>query len=420
MASGSITTASGAVKLVWIAKLKSIPQTQIDAYISSYTGSHPGVTVQLTTAQFTAPGLAKLKAIQASGEQLDMVSTLAGIPDLRQLDGGYPLNSLIAQSKFDTTQFAGTAFDGVTVKGQVLALPHAYAGNEVVLVANRSLFQKAGVALPPADWAKSWTWQEFRDLLKRLTALSGPTPVVGTSRFGTIYDIPPMWDAQWASNDGQTVTCDSPAMIEAFTNYYDFILKDRTASFSPGVPKISGNAFYAGQAATFTICCAVPTTTDVLKTHNIDFAFVPFPQAKRAVPDIGPAVIAVWKQSKHVDAAWSFVQWSVEQGRLANLEERLPSQKTAISPYIEHFYGALPSVQPQVFQQMTAYIPPQDPLFVIPAAGEAETAITNALKPVQAGKQTVQDALTALKPQLQAILARYKSAEMGPFTRANG
>jgi hypothetical protein len=41
---------AGAVKLVWIAKLKSIPQAQIDAYISSFTSGHPGVTVELSIA----------------------------------------------------------------------------------------------------------------------------------------------------------------------------------------------------------------------------------------------------------------------------------------------------------------------------------------------------------------------------------
>jgi ABC-type glycerol-3-phosphate transport system substrate-binding protein len=154
----------------------------------------------------------------------------------------------------------------------------------------------------------------------------------------------------------------------------------------------------------------VPTTTAVLDKHNIDYAFVPFPLAKKAVPDIGTAVIAVWKQSTHADVAWQFVRWSVEKGRLANLEERLPTQKDSIHPYIQQYYGSRPTVQPQVFEQMTTLIPPTDPFFQSPGAKQAETIIANGLAPVQAGQKTVQDALTALKPQLQALLDQYKTS----------
>jgi ABC-type glycerol-3-phosphate transport system substrate-binding protein len=413
VAAVSTAPASAGVKLEWIAKLKSIPQPQIDAFIKGFSDANPGITVELTIAQQTAAGLAKLKAIAASGEQLDVVSTLAGVPDLRQLGGAYPLNALIAQDHFDTSQFVQPVYKGVQVDGKVLALPHAYAGNELVLIANRGIFQKAGIALP-SSWEQTWSWSTFRDALKRVTILSGPSPVVGTSRLGTVLDIPAWWNAQWMAPDNTTITCNSPAMIEAYTNYYDMVLKDRSASFSPNAPNFGkGEPFYSGKSATFTICCAVPTTTTAIK--DVDWAFVPFPKAQRAAPDMGGTVIAIWSQTKHANEAWALLKYSVEQGRLAGLEERVPSQRSAIPAYVKQYYGSMPNVQASVFTATPDYIPDglgnQDPLFLSPANTDAQNLIQDTLdKNVLTGKQTVQDALTSLKPQLEAMVKQYQTA----------
>lgn len=243
--------------------------------------------------------------------------------------------------------------------------------------------------------------------MKHLTSLNGSPPVAGTSRFGTIYDLPPMWGAQWASDDGATITCDSPAMIEAFTSYYDMITKDRSATFSPGAPDFGkGEPFYRGQSACFTICCAVPTTTAQIK--EVDWAFVPFPKAKLAVPDMGGADIAIWAQTKHPAEAWAFVRYAVEEGRLANLEQRMPSQKRAIVPYVQQNYGQRPEVRPEVFAATPDYVAKPDPLFQTPASDEADSLITTTFKGITGGTQTVRAALTALKPQLQALLDQYR------------
>jgi ABC-type glycerol-3-phosphate transport system substrate-binding protein len=334
------------------------------------------------------------------------------VPDLLQLHGAYALDDLLARDHFDTSRFVQAVYKGVQVNGKTLALPHAYAGNELVLVANRGVFQKAGIALPSA-WEQTWSWATFREALKHVTNLSGPAPVVGTSRLGTVLDIPAWWNAQWMAPDGRTITCDSPAMIEAYTNYYDMVLKDRVASFSPGAPNFGkGEPFYSGKSATFTICCAVPTTTVAIK--DVDWAFVPFPKAQRAAPDMGGTVIAIWSQTKHANEAWSLVKYSVDQGRLAGLEERMPSQQSAIPAYVKQYYGSVPQAQPDVFTATPGYIPDglgnQDPLFLSPASTDAQNLIQKALDTnVLTGKQTVQDALTALKPQLQALADKYQA-----------
>jgi len=398
------------VTLEWFAKLKGIAQSDIDAHVQQYKTIRPNVTLDVTSISNTADGLAKLASFAAAGTPVDVISTVAGIPDLRHLNSVFSLNDYVKREKFDTGQFAANTMQGVEVKGKILALPHAYAGNELALVGNKALFERAGVPLPSADWKNSWTWTQFREALKKLTNFSGTPPVAGTGRFGTNFDIPPMWGAKWTTDDGKTILTDRPEMLQAWTEYFDMVTKDRTARFSPGAPDLGGEnpSFLSGKAGTLTICCAVPTTTVLFKDQNIDWAFLPFPKAKNAVADIAAAVIAVWWQSQNPDEAWRFLRWNIEEGRLANLEQRMPSQTKSIAPYVQKYYGQTPDVRPDVFLHAPDYAYPTDALWQSPASTQADTMITSAFADVTKGNKTVQTVLSELKPQLQALLDQYR------------
>jgi ABC-type glycerol-3-phosphate transport system substrate-binding protein len=154
------------------------------------------------------------------------------------------------------------------------------------------------------------------------------------------------------------------------------------------------------------MCCAVPTTTSQLT--GVDWAFVPFPKAKAAVPDMGGTIIAIWPATKSADTAWTFLRYAVDQGRLANLELRMPSQVSAIAGYVQQNYGSMPGVRPEVFLKTADFIPAPDPLFQTPASDEADKLINGTFKDVAAGNKTVRAALTELKPQLQALLDQYR------------
>jgi ABC-type glycerol-3-phosphate transport system substrate-binding protein len=234
--------------------------------------------------------------------------------------------------------------------------------------------------------------------------------VAGTSRFGTIYNVPPMWGARWTSEDGRTVLTDKPEMLQAWTEYYDMVLKDRSTRFSPNVPDLGGEnaSFLAGKGATLTICCAVPTTTVLFKDQGIDWAFLPFPKAVQAVADISGAVIAIWSQTRAPDESWRFLRWSIEEGRLANLEQRMPSQTKAIAPYVQKYYGSTPEVRPDLLLKAPDFGLPPDALWQSPGADQADSTITAAFADVQKGNKTVPAALTELKPQLQALLDQYR------------
>src|SRR5919197_36050 len=319
--------------LEWFGKLKGISQSDVDAFAQQYKTARPNVTLNVTSVSNTAEGKAKLASYAAAGTPVDVISTFAGIPTLRTLNGGYSLNDYVKRDKFDT------------------------------------------------------------------------------SRFGTIYNVPPMWGAKWTSEDGRTVLTDKPEMLQAWTEYYDMVVKDRSTLFSPGAPAELGGenpSFLTGKGATLTICCAVPTTTVLFKDQGLDWAFIPFPKAREAVADICGTVIAIWSQTKAPDESWRFLRWSIEEGRLANLEQRMPSQTKAIEPYVQKYYGSMPDVRPNLLLQAPDHGNPPDALWQSPAADQADAAITAAFAEVGKGNKTVPAALGELKPQLQSLLDQYR------------
>lgn len=69
--------------------------------------------------------------------------------------------------------------------------------------------------------------------------------------------------------------------------------------------------------------------TNFFQLSSLDCAFAPFPIALKAMPDIGTAVIAVWKQSKRADTARQFVRRSVEEGQRDRRRRRAVAEAVA-------------------------------------------------------------------------------------------
>jgi ABC-type glycerol-3-phosphate transport system substrate-binding protein len=400
------------VTLEWFGKLKGVAQGDVDAFVQQYKEARPTVTLNVTSVSNTAEGKTKLASYAAAGTSVDVVSTFAGIPDLRLLNGGSSLDDSIKRDTLDVSQFASNTMRNVAVKGKTLALPHAYAGNELDLVANSGIFRKAGVPLPSPDWKGSWTWPQFREALKLLTNFGVSPPVAGPARFGTIYNIPPMWGAKWATDDGKSVLTDKPEMVQACSEYLRHGAQGLQRAVQSQRPRSRWRAAllpgWQGRHARDLLRRAHDHGAVQGPQHRVGLPALP--QGRRRGRGYRRAVIAIWSQSRSraPEEAWRSLRWSIEEGRLANLEQRMPSQNTSIQPYVQTVYGATPEVRRDVFLKAPGYALPPDALWQSPASEQASGTITAALAEVQQGNTTVQAALTELKPQLQALLDQYR------------
>jgi len=134
--------------------------------------------------------------------------------------------------------------DSLAFKYKGKAVAYSCANEVLLLYYNKDLFDKAGVAYPPASADQAWTWQQFVDASKKLTKdKNGKTPndsgfdakniVTYGCNFNTISW---MWPVLAMSNGGGLVSQDGkelllgkPETIEAAQAIADLNLKDHVA-----------------------------------------------------------------------------------------------------------------------------------------------------------------------------------------------
>src|SRR5581483_11716338 len=141
-----------------------------------YKQRRPNVTVDLVPQTGpTVDRVQKMTALLASGQPLDLGDGPLGLRAMVSQNLADPaLDALVRRDKYDTKKYNQAHFQaGAVLEGKIWALPYRYGGNAMCLACNTNLFKEAGVALPPGDAAKPWTWDEFVSALTRLTKRSG-------------------------------------------------------------------------------------------------------------------------------------------------------------------------------------------------------------------------------------------------------
>lgn len=109
----------------------------------------------------------------------------------------------------DPSGFNQTALKAFQYQGKQYGIPNSFSN--VVLVYNKDLFDKAGVAYPTDDW----TWKEMLEAAKKIRALSGDT--YGLYRpvsFHEFYKGVKQNGGSLLSEDGKSFTVNSPQNVE--------------------------------------------------------------------------------------------------------------------------------------------------------------------------------------------------------------
>ncbi|MDR1587073.1 MAG: sugar ABC transporter substrate-binding protein, partial [Treponema sp.] len=202
------------------------------------------------------------------------------------------------------------------------------AANEVlVLYYNKDMFDKAGVAYPPASAENAWTWDEFVAAAKKLTFdVNGRTPndpgfdPNRIRQYGAMVENLTWQLEVWALSNGggfynvngTQVTIDQAAAVEAIQKVADLHLKDHVAPLSTGLTDdgiqrsiIAGTvAMATGGAWNVGTCLAQARDSEGL---NYGVAVLPYMKQKVTICTGGPNV--VFGQSKHPKEAMEWLKW---------------------------------------------------------------------------------------------------------------
>jgi ABC-type glycerol-3-phosphate transport system substrate-binding protein len=405
----SAGSADQPVTLIWAVRGGGTPEAR-EGLLREYKQAKPNVTVeQIDAGGGIAPSLEKIAAAMAAGTAIDVINGhLAARQLIESIDAVQPIDDLVRRDRFDLNRYNKEVLDATgRYDGKLYTLTYAYGGDVAAVAYNKALFQGAGVAEPSSDWSKPWTWDEFREGMRRLTKSAGGSPTqVGLAGFGYWVHTPIVqWGAHWLTPDYKTIVCDSQQTIDAFTKFDDLLFKDRVLAQSPGSTLDAGKAFVSGQAAVAMPCCAALTFARSTRGANIDWGFVTMPRGTVSTLDVSPVVMGIGKLSKQKDAAWEFLKFGDDKSRLAGLEERMPAVLQDMLPWIKANFGEWPDSRAEMLAEGMRVAKPLEPLrYHAQWQKMAQEVIDPGWTDILAQKRSLVDFLRSAKPQLQNIV----------------
>lgn len=390
----------------------SAPPEAVDALTNDYRRTRPHVTIE----QFNAPGgivpsLEKLAAGLAAGLRIDVLTGQSvALQLVETYDLVQPIDDLMRRDKFDLGKYNKDFVDSHgRYDGKLHALPYGYAGNVAAVVYNRALFASAGAKAPSHEWSTPWTWDEFRDAMRRLTKSEGGRQVqVGAAGFGYYVTTPVRpWDARWLTLDFKTITCDSPETIDAYTRYADLLFRDRVFAQSPGADLGSGDAFLNGKAGIALPCCSALDYAKKIPP-GIDWGFVTMPKGKSSTLELSVVVMALGKSARDRTEAWEFLKFLDDKSRLATMENRTPTLLPDMPGWIREKFALWPTSNAAMLAEGYRNARRSDAFGFHPERPKmVQQVLDPGWKEVMAQNISVVEFLRQAKPRLQLIVDEY-------------
>ncbi len=324
------------VKLTFVYWGSVNEDTALKDAFKAFEAANPGITVEPMYIQGDISGTeyaAKLRAMAQTNT----------LPDLGYFrpdqfgefaDAGYMLDlTTLVQKDNLTKDYLPQVW--LKVKDRIYG---AYTAAECqVMFYNKDVLQKAGVPLPPSDYRKAWTWDQFVKYATMITTDNNGKHPGDTgfdanriTTYGVSYQLwhamltPPLWSGGGGivSADGKKVLIDSPESVDVIQKIADLINKQKVMPYT--------NPSSTSQAG-------LPTPPVMLANGQLgfyvtgqwellDIAKMGFPMGMGALPIITkPAQMyisgasVIFKSTKHPKEAWLLHKWMMTPDKTLNL-----------------------------------------------------------------------------------------------------
>ncbi len=380
-----------------------VERTATDAFVAKFNATNPGFTVKSVFAGNNDYALQKLLTALAAGKAPDIAyqygSSMANLATSPKIVDLGPLMAATPSFKWD--DFFPAERLATTVNGKVIGVP-ALVDN-LALVYNKALFDKAGIAYPTKDW----TWTDFRDAAKKLTdpaAKQYGWAYVNDGSEDTVWRfLAVLWQAggDLLNADNTKSALDGPQGLKAMTLLYDMSVTDKSVYLDSGNANYL-NLFNAGKIAMLWTGPWDLSSINAGVNYGVQILPADVSHATIAGPD---NYVVIDNGPQQVANAWAFIQWfcspqvhldyAIATGHLPirKSETQLPAYQTYLKKYPadEVFVANL--------QNVTKARPN------IPTYPKISAALGQAVQSVLLGRAQPQQALTAASQQIDSILA---------------
>jgi multiple sugar transport system substrate-binding protein len=306
-----------------------------DAF-KAFEAANPGITVEPMYIQGDISGTeyaAKLRAMAQT-------NTLPDLGYFRPEQFGEFANAGYMLDLTDKVKKEGLDKDylpqtWLKVQGKILG---AYTAAECqVMFYNKDVLKKAGVPLPPADYQKAWSWDQFVKYCQMVTTdANGKHPTDAgfdakrISTYGVSYQLwhamltPPLWSGGGGivSADGKEFIMDRPESVDVIQKIADLINVQKVMPYtSPSSTSQAGLPAPPVMLANGQLGFYITGQWELL-----DIAKMDFPMGIGALPIIKkPAQMyisgasVIFKSSKHPAEAWLLHKWMMTPDKTLNL-----------------------------------------------------------------------------------------------------
>jgi multiple sugar transport system substrate-binding protein len=288
-------------------------------------------------------------------------------PDVCQVDWNYsvdfaldglllPLDDVMRKERVSPDEWFGGQMEQLRLGGKYHGLP--ITGHADLLYYNRDLFQRAGVATPPAQ--PTWRWQDVLAAAERLTRR--PAGDVQASQWGLQVNFnltQALGSAIWQNGGTITDTRENPTRTtldakaqDAIQWLVDLRLKHQVATTDADQQALGGNPFVLGKVAMFWGWSAhLYTTMAPIRDFWWDLTFVPRGPGGTQASSAANNHLAALKSTREPALAWKLMYFfAAEEGA------RLRSELQGIPPahrrlFDEAWMKTQPAVRRQVLKE---------------------------------------------------------------------
>lgn len=286
--------------------------------IDEFNETHPSINVDLEVVAWNDYRTKLLTAVTGGGAPDAASFKLTWIPEFVGNDALEPLDSYISDwaPKGDVEDSLWDVMK-VTNDGNTYAMP--WIVQALYMYYRPSLFEEAGVEIPK-------TWDEFLEVAKKLTVdkdNDGRIDQYGFGMRGARYGHEPWGSFVFANVDGNKimkkdkVVFNTPEAREANEFFLDLSRKHKVVpptAPTDGFQEIIAN-FKSGKTAM--VVHHIRSSQDMIDTFGDDVSAFAVPEGKFGRwTSLGDTENVVFKDSKHKEAAFTFVSWLAEKEQI--------------------------------------------------------------------------------------------------------
>ena len=304
------------------------PQASVDLFNEQYADK--GIRVEYERFVNDDTGNLKLETNLLSGDGVDLYMTYTTDILAKRAEGNMALNlsELIERDGFDLTQYGGSLMESYYINGKPYCVPTKLDQYGIVL--NKDMFDAAGIPIPT-----EWTFDEFREVAKKLTHGEGQDKVYGmfwNSQQDLTYILSYLvaqtngGDPMYLSETESAFT--DPVVLAAVELIYNMMNVDGSSPTHADsvTQKLSQEGVFLAGKSAMTIGPWMVRSIKDLDNYPHDFvtAFAPYPvyaEGQRNFTQGGYGdMLCINPKSEHIEEAWEFIKWYATEGMLPVVE----------------------------------------------------------------------------------------------------